>query len=205
MKSKIVNDYIRFSAGNLYTFASGVYSAMNGNATFPDPRPSLGELNTANQQFSAAIDAARNYDRLRAEEKQKARTKLEDVLQRLSNYVMVIAGNDRAIQLAAGFHVNSARKSTSNDLGEAENFSVKMGKNSGEVLMSINEVTNALTYTFCYALAGVENPVWIFKTIDDTQLLLTGLESLKTYRFRIDVTGGNGQTTSTEEIVKPVL
>ena len=124
MKSKIVNDYIRFSAGNLYTFASGVYSAMNGNATFPDPRPSLGELNTANQQFSAAIDAARNYDRLRAEENQKARTKLEDVLQRLSNYVMVIAGNDRAIQLAAGFHVNSARKSTSNDLGEAENFSV---------------------------------------------------------------------------------
>ena len=203
MKSRIVFDFIRFSGPALNSFASAVYMAMNGNANFPNPTPSLGELNTANQQFAAALDAAQHYDRLRAAEKNKMRVKLEDLLKRLSSYVMLIAGDDRAIQLSAGFHVNAQTRNRV-ELGPAQSFNVVLGQNSGEAVMSAF-FANAISYVYYVAEAGTDNPVWKHYATTENPFLVTGLEPLKTYRFRIKAIGKNKQWMETEEIVKPVL
>jgi len=203
MKSKILLDFLRFNSSKLNSFATSVHAAMKDNAYFPEPMPSLAELTAGIELFAASSDDARHFDRLKAAEKDQARKKLELLLTRLSNYVMVIAGDNRVIQMSSGFHVNGL-KIGETELGDPINFAVLLGKNSGEAFMSV-DVANAKSYVYYVAEAGTETPVWKDYPSGVKPFLVTDLLPLKMYRFRITAVGNKGQSVETGEITRAIV
>ena len=176
-KPRIILDFLRNSDPRLEIQSNAILSCMSNNQYYPTPTPTLGEVTTAVAQYSAALSAAQNRDRINIEMKNKTRGILELMLKRLSNYVMLVAGDDRAIMSSAGFTI-SAETVSKSSMGQVKDFSVTVGKVSGEATLSVKPLKGAKFYIYYYALA-TEPLVWQHKPANILSLPLTGFYRLQ--------------------------
>jgi hypothetical protein len=203
-KPRIIRDYLQMGDTRLETFGGYVLSCMNSNPYFTTPLPSLGEVNTAHQQYIAALSAAQGRGTAAVEQKKAMRTALENVLNQLADYVTMIAAGRKPVLVSSGFTVSSDTKKAIKALGKTENFSVALGKNSGEVNISIDPVPGAKYYIF-YCAQVAEPLVWIHESDTVPSFTFTGLEPMKPYSFRIVAKGVKGQTAETVAITQAVV
>ena len=203
--SKITVGYTRMSDARLQEHAQAIIAAMQDNRNFADAQPMLTAVNDALNAFTEALSQAKTRDRVRVAFKNETRVKLAAALRTLANFCTFKADGERSVLASSGFPLSSEQR-IAKPLSTAENFSVELGGNSGEVLLSLNRVTNAQAYIFQYAQAPVTKAsAWLHSSSSQSFITLTGLEPLMQYSFKVTVIGRRGQSTSTDIITKPVV
>ncbi len=199
--SKITLSLVRLTDDQLEGLALAVAAAMNGNKNFPEPSPTLADLNNGIQLFSDGLALSKTRDKVKVAVKKQLRNNLELLMKNLANYCSHIAKGDRAILASSGFTLN-AEVSGSRTLGAPENFTVQYGNNSGEALVYINPVRNANSYMFLYGPSPISNNAWCHAASSKPYFTITGLVTGTTYCFKIGATGTKGQVVYTDIITR---
>ena len=202
--SKIKFNSPRLSDGALQDLGLAVAAAMNGNAHFPEPQPSLAALNDSITAFSDALALAKSRDKVKVAVKNSTRAALATQLRNMANYCTYMAKGERGILVSSGFPLN-AETVAPKMLSVPENFSVQAGRQSGEVIVSVNRIRNASAYLLLYKPASEENGAWTHAANSLPNFILNGLATLQLYHFKMGVIGTNGQTIYTDILTKPVV
>jgi hypothetical protein len=113
---------------------------LPGNPRFPEPTPTLADLNNSLKLFSDALALAKTGDRIKTVYKNQLRDNLDLTLTNLATYCSFIAQGDRFILASSGFSLNT-EANASQTLGLPENFSVEIGQQSGSALVSLRRLT----------------------------------------------------------------
>jgi len=184
-------------------FGKEVVTAMTGNVNFTNPVPAVQELATATKNLSDAIEKARSREKLAVSVKNDMRIVLQQLLVELANYVNYTAAPDRSKLISSGLKLTG--ESRNKHLGTVENFTVTMGKNSGEVILKINSVENSKSYLHCYSPHPVTNDAWIHAVSSSAEYQFEGLEPLKLFDFKSGALGSKGQMVYSAIITKGVV
>lgn len=86
------NGFDRLSDARLSQTGSFIITKITGNTNFATPNPSLATLQTALDEFDAAVDAALTRDSDTVNTKNEKREALIDLLHLLTYYVLYIKG-----------------------------------------------------------------------------------------------------------------
>lgn len=200
---RIILDFLRNSDAKLEIQSNSILACMTKNPDFPNPMPTLPELSNVMQQYSVSLAAAQNRDRIHVKQKDKDRSLLEASLKGLSNYVTLMANDDRAIMTGSGFTVSAEATSKSN-MEDLKDFNVTVGKAGGEATMSVKPLKAAHFYLHYYAIDAVPR-IWMHKASKYATLTLSDLQPLTTYLFQIVAQGIGDEISETVIITKGVL
>ncbi len=203
-KSKISFRMARLSDAHLEARSFAILAAMTGNPHFPEPIPTLADLNNSIKLFSDSLALAKTGDRVKTVYKNQQRENLDLQLTNLANYCSFIAQGDRFILASSGFSL-TPETSVSKTLGAPENFSVEIGRKTGEALAFVNPVKNAKSYLYRWSIAPIVNDTWFHTISSQPRLTITGLVSGTIYSFQIAVAGSRGQVVYTDIITKMVV
>jgi hypothetical protein len=202
--SKIMLSFQRLNDGQLEDQALAIAAALTGNKNFPEPNPTLEELNNSIQLFSEGLALSKTRDKVKVAIKNNLRANLELLLTKLAHYCTFIANGDRALLSSSGFTLNT-ESTTSKILGMPENFTVQPGKHSGEMLVYINRLPNAKTYLFLYGPSPNSDGAWLHAVNSLPYITITGLTPGAIYSFKIGATGSKGQVVYTDSVSKMVV
>lgn len=103
---KLQLSFGRLTDSDLLTKANHILESMLPNPAFPDPIPTLAEVQVAVDLYSAKLMAALDLGRVQVSEKNQARVNLEQLLYRLGLWVSFMANGVDAILLSSGFTVS---------------------------------------------------------------------------------------------------
>ncbi len=125
-------------------FAHSVIDAMTGNAAYPAPPVTVGNLQTATDDFTAKIAAARTGGPPDTALKNNSRQTLLGMLRKLAGYVQLQCNNDMATLLSSGFQAMSTNRAQS-PLEQPQSLVIKNG-GSGRLVASVTPVKNTSMY-----------------------------------------------------------
>ncbi|WP_199140473.1 hypothetical protein [Pedobacter sp. ASV12] len=180
-KPKIVTSFNRYRDTDLENKARTILTSLTSNGNFANPTPSLNELQTALDNYSAALSRTENGGRLETTAKNESRQKLEDVLYRLSLYVEATADGSELLLVSSGYTLAKAQTPIGL-LPRPENFSAKPTE-KGMVQLRLDAVYGADSYQFEYRPVGSE--AWTIAVASKSSLLLSALSSGIEYEFRV--------------------
>jgi hypothetical protein len=124
-------------------------------------------------------------------------------LRKMANYCSLTADGDHTKLLSSGFAVTAPALSPKT-LSAPQNFSVQPGINSGEAIVSIKRIPNAIAYLLLYRPAS-ENMEWTHATNSLPSFSISGLTALASYQFKMGAIGTKGQMIYTDILTKAVL
>src|SRR5688572_19899660 len=101
--NKISNSFTRGRDGDLVITSGKVRQDMTNNVLFPEPSPSLAELQKAEEEYQIALNNAAGRDTVMVSIKNDKRAVLRAILTLLAEYVSSVAKGDRTILLESGF------------------------------------------------------------------------------------------------------
>ena len=198
--AKIVINFTTLSDGNLESKALSIIDAMTDNPNFPNPDPSLAEVNTAVTEYSSALAGARSKDKVQVELKNIKRAALITVLKNLAAYVNYTSKGDRSIMASSGFDVSKDAKSAI-VMSAPKNFKIVSGENSGQAFLKVSGVKGIKTYAHQYTPDPLTDAsVWQTKYVTTRYYTFEGLETAKKYWFRVAAIGSGDQIMYTDPI-----
>ncbi|MFT3933947.1 MAG: hypothetical protein QM726_10055 [Chitinophagaceae bacterium] len=200
---KIDFDYRKGSAATKELRAVSVLQNMKDNAFFPDqPALVMADLAKLQQQFSQSRVDAENRDRQKSAVKNNVAKELVKCLDAVAKYVTDKANGDDAILLSAGFKITS---DSAADFGPIENFKVRNGKNSGEVIVSCKAVEGADSYVFHYAVVTADGVLqWKHIFITACKTTIKDSDLGKNHAFYMEAIGSNQRSVKSEQLTKYV-
>lgn len=147
---KVNLGFTRFRDERLVVIGQTVIAAMDNNANFSEPTPTLEEFEEVFNEFAHKLAEARKrgspYD---TAAKNEARKVLEDKLAELAFYVNKVAKGNLATMLSSGFPVSKYRNSVlSPDI--VRNLIVTDGRHKGEMVLSFDKLPSVLFYEYRY-------------------------------------------------------
>ncbi len=196
--TRVVLNFKAMNDGKLEALAGAVLASMTGNANFPNPPIGLDKLGAAITTFSASMVQAESKDKIKMAQKKEARQALQDILSATKEYINYVANTvengtiSRSLILSSGFDANSETKAGS-ALGSIENFTVEIGKNSGDVMLSVSAVDNCKGYLFFWCEAPQVNDAWVHVPSSVSSYTFTGLPVGKLVMFKAGAIGTRGQ------------
>jgi hypothetical protein len=205
--SKVIRDFSsgRYSDSELGVKASHVIKQMTGNQNFPNPAPTIDEINTANNNYITSLNKVVNGSKEDTVIKNNLRRALELLLKLLTDYVQTTSGGDEAIILSSGFDV-SKKHALVGPLAKATGLTINLGNNKGSVMVECQVVSQANFYEFEYTeVPSNLNSIWLKKTSTKHKLLIDGLTSGKQYAFRVAGAGSDPSRSWSDEIASFVL
>ena len=189
----ITNGFPKLSDAELFTRASQIQAAMTGNVNFPKPDPTVAVMATIVKDFSDALKACRDRDRVKIAVKNQKREALINALHKWSAYVTFESKGNIAIALTSGF---SVRKSPvpSPPLEKPTHYRVENGKNPGELISFVSRVAFAVSYLHQYAddeMLEADN--WQSVPSSRITCVISNLKAGTRYHCRVAVLGTRGQ------------
>ena len=166
---------------------------MKDNPAFPVPAPSLADIALAREALEAAITAAKDGGRTATAIRRARQRELTLLLNQLGGYVSSIAeGNGLAI-LSSGFEV----KRTGQPTGEPEptrDLQAMISPYKGRVDLRWKPVKDAIAYHIHLSRTEpTDDSGWELAGVSTkASYKLTGLDSAKTYWFRVAAIGTSG-------------
>ncbi|MEE1946928.1 fibronectin type III domain-containing protein [Pedobacter sp. KR3-3] len=200
-KPKIVTSFNRYRDTDLENKARTILASLTSNGNFASPQPSLNELQTALDNYSAALSHTENGSKLETVAKNESRQKLEDVLYRLALYVETIAGSNELVLVSSGYSLVKAETPVGR-LPKAENFTVKIPE-KGMAQLRLDAIYGAESYQFEYRAAGTET--WQVTVSSKSSLVLKDLPSGAQYEFRVAGIGAATERVYSNEIKSFIL
>ena len=192
------------SDAELGTFADAHIAAMTGNANFTTPEPSAADFAGGLAAFKAALtasDAAQQAATEKVAAKDAARTAFETLFTTRRNYIDNKSGGVDAKILSAGVGVR-APGAPVGDLPAPLDFLATAGDNAGEIDLTWSAVKGARSYVSQYR-EDVVGTAWITGPIGTrSRATVPGLQTAKTYVFRVAAVGTAGQSPWSDESTK---
>lgn len=201
---RLTNGFDSLSDPALEVRAASILNAMTANASFPTPKPTLIDLQTAINDYKDALVIAQtgsNYDKeLKNEKKQE----LVDLLHSLGYYVLFTANGNELIAMSSGFRIAKTKGSTV-PLGQPENMELLDGRNPGELELRFKRPQGAKSYIFWYTPEPLASEtVWASQPGTSSKAVFAGLQSGKRYWCKVMVVGAAGQQTTSMAVSRIV-
>ena len=189
---KIILNYTSLSDADFEGKGTFILTSMTGNPHFPDPVPTLVEVQAAVTNYSDALNAAAGLGRNNVALKNKCRNELQGLLTQLGMYVMLVANGDVAILTSSGFTL--AKVPEPAYITNPGNVTLSNGVTAGQLVSSVAAVLGARLYfhEICDA-PPTDNTVWDRKQTSRARFVFTGLIPGKQYWVRVAVTGSGEQ------------
>jgi hypothetical protein len=145
--------FTKTSGIDLITTATAVSDGVPGNSEdFPKPPVDGPTLKTQISTYAAALTAAVDGGKKATAEKKKQEEALIEMLRELAHYVEANCKRDMATFLSSGFQAAPIGPFSAQPLAQTSVTSVKHGA-TGELIVSMGPVDNALVYELQYAPA----------------------------------------------------
>ena len=201
---RTTNSFTSLSDGNLESKTHSIISSLTGNAYFPTPVPALTVVQTAADNYNAALVKAGTGNRADAAEKNARRAELENVLRSLCTYVNLTANGDVVKLLTSGFDINKDPQPVV--LTRPENLRVVNGVASGTLLMSVKAVKGAYAYFHEYSTDATLAPgSWVSTTGTTSRMQFVNLQPGTVYYCRVGVMGTNNQLLYCDPVSRMVI
>jgi len=201
---RISKAFGRMSDALLSSKASFIYNSMFTNPNFPTPTPDMPSLLVVLNAYIAALSNAQTRDRSSVALKNQARAALIANLKLLADYVTLTANGDVAILATSGFDLIKP-KSPAPPITKPENLVVIMGKNSGELIVSVDKVANAISYAYQYNTSTpTGDSAWETEISSSRKYTITGLVSGTKYNCRVGAVGSKNQTVYSDIVSRIV-
>lgn len=210
--------FSRFAVSVKIQMARFIVSKMSGNANYPTPTPSLGDIKIATDDLELKTQAALKGGTDKTLEKNLAEKFLDGQMSSLADYVQVASGGDAIIIESSGMEVQKER-SKAVILGPILNPNATVGGNPGEILLTWEGMPGAKSYVVemqvpqaVKPLPPAQQPIpsgdgsdvmsenanssvqWMrIDTVTVRRLLVKNLETGKVYSFRVAAINSAGQ------------
>ena len=143
--------FVRMPDEKLLFLADAVYRGMVGNSFFPDPYPSIEDLDCVRSSFMKHLARSRaSRSRYDIAVKNETRRELKRVLKGLAHYVNLTADNSLIILLSSGFEITNYRKRIPSPK-QVKNLRIKDGRKAGQMLFSFQSQPNVRLYEYRYS------------------------------------------------------
>lgn len=186
-------------------YADNILLKMTENVDlFPDPDPTLAELDSALSDFRLSLSEAAFRDMRKVVVKNQMQAKLRQVIYGLSLYVEKVSQGDQAMILAAGFLPN--RTATKTGIApKPVDFRVNLTRISSQTVeLRVKSWAPTRVYQFEYRkVAGTED--WQTVLSSKSTCVLEGLDKLQEYEFRVAYIGTDPTVTYSDVVRSYVL
>jgi hypothetical protein len=203
MKLKIKKSYKRPSDTYMLKLVGRILESMKSNPYFPNPMPTLPEVEKAFADFQVSLNIAGRNDRTLSSAKNDKKAVLTGLLDKLCDHVTITCNGDKTMLLSSGFDI-AGIGGASQDLTPVEQLDVEIGP-PGQAIARVKRVPGARMYTFqCTPDPITPDSVWASETTSDPENTFTNLNSIVRYWFRV-VAHGRGKQTVTSVLVSRVI
>jgi len=148
----IVKPSISFLTGDsdalLITDTGSIITAMTGNASYPTPAPTLTVVQTALNDFIAAVADAANGGVTLTAIKNDKRADLVALLRELASYVQVACKGDLTVLLGSAFPIQKPQRFPIGVLPAPTGLTVTLGSRTGELNASATPIPGAGIYNW---------------------------------------------------------
>jgi len=180
--------------------AQNIFQLISTEKSFTPPFAGMAAFEACIKTYSEVLAVSMNGDRLIIAKKNAARTALEKMLKKVAGYVTMIAGDDTTLISLSGFDVRKPREPRP-AVSAPENIQVKSGDNDGELLVSVNAVSDVKTYHFEHTADPLtESSTWTTALETRSSHLFTGLKPGQKYWFRVAAVGLRGIKVYSNEV-----
>lgn len=188
MNLRVALAFARLPDAEMDNFADGVINGITGNAAYPSPPVTMGNLQTARNDFVARLAAAKSGGPADTAAKNNSRQSLVGLLRQLAGYVQLNCNNDLATLLSSGFQVMSTNRSPS-PLEQPQSLVVKNGL-SGQLIASVDRIKNTRLYE---GRTKVSDGDWLPSvfTGDSQHITFDGLTPGTIYTVQVRALGGS--------------
>lgn len=176
---------------------NAVLTGLTGNTYFPVPSPTLADLQTAVDVYTASLSKAKNGSRADKEQKNLDKQGLISLLRDECDYVNMIAKGDVLTLLTTRFNISKDRQPRVLGTPEAK---VENGT-SGKLLLSTPAVAGALAYKHKYK-ANVNAATWFEIYSTRAKCVIEGLTPGIEYELQIEAIGTKNQVTISNIVTK---
>jgi hypothetical protein len=195
--------YSRMPDGEVVTRGTAVVNKMSGNSDFQKPPVDLSGLQTDIDTFSALMAEALGGSKKVMAEKWKQREVVVNKLRLLGRYVEVMCNGDMAIFLSSGFvpvlNTKAQPQRLSQNIRRLDH-----GFNSGEVVIRLKAVSDAVSYQIRYAVSGNGDTAaeWMIQPAVGVRqpITLSGLKPAAKYAFQVRSLTKSGYTDWSESV-----
>jgi hypothetical protein len=151
MANVVLTDYGRLSDDRIAPFSKGVKDSLTGNKYFNITPEMVTHFDVVIDDYSTKLSKAKIGTSQDVAAKNVAKEVLRDVLQEIAKLVNVQADGDVEKLQSSGFTLAKER-SKKGVLPKPNNFKVKSGVNSGDLLCVVDACEDARVYNFYSAL-----------------------------------------------------
>jgi hypothetical protein len=149
--AKVLIDYSDVAEGDLDNVAMDIHDSLDGNINFTWPGTEVADLKTLTDDYAKKYQDSLNGSPADTTKKNAAKKALLKQLNSMASVVNLQANGDKTKLESSGFTL-AADRAPVGILPKPENFKVKSGANSGDLLFEVNANTDASTYLFYTAL-----------------------------------------------------
>lgn len=203
MKLKIKKSYKKPSDTFMLKLIGRVLENMKNNASFPNPIPTVAEVENKAVDYRLALNVAGRSDRTLSSAKNDRKAELIGMLEKWDDYVTLTSNGDKTMLLSSGFDI-AGLKTQSLELTPIEQMDVEIGP-TGQAIVKVKRVAGARLYAFqCTPDPITPESVWATETTTDRENKFTNLNSIAKYWFRV-IAYGRGKQTVTSMLISRVI
>jgi hypothetical protein len=190
---KVIKAFKVLADAKLLTFAQKVVASMTtAVGSFPTPTPTLVDITSEIDNFSALLQSAANRDKVQVALKNQSKKTLLQMLSQLADYVNMVAQGDEVKLSESGFDLNKVPQPIS--MKGPTGLVLLDGGNSGELVLKFRRVEGASGYLYQYTTDPLlPEDGWVSIAATTTSFTFTGLTKGVTYYCRVIAIGGNQQ------------
>lgn len=200
MAPKVSRGFKRHSDDKTVSFASTVHERMSSDVQFVALKPFVDDIKVKKDALVTGMALALRKDQDRKDEKKILKQNLMNLLEKIARKLEDLVeenGDNARIITDAGFEIrtnNKTEKVAITELDIPENVEAKNLKKTGSVLLTWDEVANAINYAIRYK-AKSEN-VWQSGFFNNKgNYTFNNLQSDTVYEFEVWAIGPNGITS----------
>lgn len=137
-------DIAKLNAADLIFYCISIQNKIKGNSHFPNPTPSLTEIDAKRESLIAMDIKGQSGDRVAIKGRNAESHELKKLLRTLSLYVAMVANGDKSILLSSGFGVRREPSPTAH-LFKPANLIARRSDNKGQIIVKWAPVKNAVS------------------------------------------------------------
>jgi hypothetical protein len=201
----VTQPYKSWPDKKLATEAVKIKTAITDNEYFPVITPSAADYSTAVDAYVAQLGKATGTRDVNAVDQKNARRReLIALTVTLGTSCSLNANGD--LEMLRSTALPLRKKAQARILGKPSNFRCTNGINPGELLLKVDTMAGAASFSFTYTeFPPTETSAWTTVTSSKSTCTLTGLTPGKKYWIRVAAIGTKGQMVWGETLQSPFV
>lgn len=202
---RIKFEFRRYTDSAALVFGKGVLVALTGNDFFPTVSPSLETLQTAINDYDAALSLAKEGGKAHVGAKNARKQELLDVLTNLAFDLMKTADGNEEMLLTTGYPLSKAPQPLP-PLNTPEIKKIEGGESVGQLVITVKSQPSVRTYMYEFTPDPLtEDSEWKNQNTTSIKAILSGLISGKKYWCRVVAFGSGDQAMVSDPALSRIV